>query len=99
MSLKRAERIGGMDAWQLYQETRLQVGNGMTLVPVDRSQVSGSLYDHVVAALARRIHLIPAYRKVLYDPWFNPDRPMLTTAPHVDVRDHVTDLPMPAPGG
>ncbi|CAJ1581790.1 wax ester/triacylglycerol synthase domain-containing protein [[Mycobacterium] wendilense] len=99
MSRKRAERIGGMDAWQLYQETRLQVGNGMTLVPVDRSQVSGSLYDHVVAALARRIHLIPAYRKVLYDPWFNPDRPMLVTAPHVDVRDHVTVLPMPAPGG
>ncbi|BBZ03773.1 diacylglycerol O-acyltransferase [Mycolicibacterium chitae] len=99
MSFERAERIGGMDAWQLYQETRLQVGNGMTLVPVDRSKLSGSLYDHVVTALANRIHLIPAYRKTLYDPWFNPDRPMLVTAPHTDVRDHVTVLPMPAPGG
>lgn len=95
----RAERVSGMDAWQLYQETALQVGNGMSLVLVDRSSVPGNLREHVVSLLAGRIHLMPAYRKVLFDPWFNPDRPMLVTRPEIDVSAHVTALPMPAPGG
>jgi hypothetical protein len=34
----RAERVSGMDAWQLYQETGLQVGNGMSLILVDRGR-------------------------------------------------------------
>lgn len=96
---QRAERVSGMDAWQLYQETKLQVGNGMSLIQVDRSAVSGDLYEHVVDTLADRIHLIPAYRNVLYDPWFNLDRPMLLPADGVDIRDHVTELAMPSPGG
>lgn len=95
----RAERVSGMDAWQLYQETDLQVGNGMSLVLVDRSAVPGDLRDHVVSVVAGRIHLMPAYRKVLFDPWFNPDRPMLVARPEIDVSRHVTALPMPAPGG
>ncbi|MCV7064409.1 hypothetical protein H7I76_37320 [Mycolicibacterium vaccae] len=95
----RAERVSGMDAWQLYQETRLQVGNGMSLILVDRSSVIGDLREYVVSALNNRMHLMPAYRKVLYDPWFNPDRPMLVARPEIDVSAHVTALPMPAPGG
>jgi len=95
----RAERVSGMDAWQLYQETGLQVGNGMSLILVDRSSVTGDLREYVVSALNNRMHLMPAYRKVLYDPWFNPDRPMLVARPQIDVSEHVTTLPMPAPGG
>ncbi len=95
----RAERVSGMDAWQLYQETELQVGNGMSLIHVDRSSVPGDLREHVVSALNNRMHLMPAYRKVLLDPWFNPDRPMLVARPEIDVSAHVTALPMPAPGG
>lgn len=95
----RAERVSGMDAWQLYQETGLQVGNGMSLILVDRTSVTGDLRDYVIAALNNRMHLMPAYRKVLYDPWFNPDRPMLVARPQIDVAAHVTALPMPAPGG
>ncbi|MGE2730806.1 wax ester/triacylglycerol synthase domain-containing protein [Mycolicibacterium vaccae] len=88
-----------MDAWQLYQETNLQVGNGMSLILVDRSSVTGDLREYVISALANRMHLMPAYRKVLYDPWFNPDRPMLVAHPEIDISAHVTALPMPAPGG
>ncbi len=98
-AIPRAQRVSGMDAWQLYQETVLQVGNGMSLVLVDRSAVPGDLRDHVIDLLEHRVHLIPAYRQVLFDPWFNPDRPMLLTRDHVDVAAHVTALPMPAPGG
>lgn len=97
--MPRAERVSGMDAWQLYQETGLQVGNGMSLILVDRSSVIGNLRDYVVSALDNRMHLMPAYRKVLYDPWFNLDRPMLVARPQIDVSAHVTALPMPAPGG
>jgi diacylglycerol O-acyltransferase / wax synthase len=95
----RAERVSGMDAWQLYQETGLQVGNGVALILVDRSSVDGDLRDYVVSTLASRIHLVPAHRKVLFDPWFNPDRPMLVARLDIDVSAHVTALPMPAPGG
>ncbi|TDK86332.1 wax ester/triacylglycerol synthase domain-containing protein [Mycolicibacterium mucogenicum] len=98
-AMPRAERVSGMDAWQLYQETGLQVGNGMSLILVDRSSVIGNLRDYVVSALDNRMHLMPAYRKVLYDPWFNLDRPMLVARPQIDVSAHVTALPMPAPGG
>ena len=78
-AIPRAQRVSGMDAWQLYQETVLQVGNGMSLVLVDRSAVPGDLRDYVIDLLEHRVHLIPAYRQVLFDPWFNPDRPMLVT--------------------
>lgn len=98
-AMPRAERVSGMDAWQLYQETGLQVGNGMSLILVDRSSVIGNLRDYVVSALHNRMHLMPAYRKVLYDPWFNLDRPMLVARPQIDVSAHVTALPMPEPGG
>lgn len=96
---RRVERLSGMDAWQLYQETRLQVGNGVAVAVVDRTALTTSLYDHVVTTLASRIHLVPAYRKVLYSPWFNPDRPMLASVAEVDVAEHVTTVPMPSPGG
>ncbi|WP_395307486.1 wax ester/triacylglycerol synthase domain-containing protein [Mycobacterium sp. AMU20-3851] len=98
-AIPRAQRVSGMDAWQLYQETVLQVGNGMSLVLVDRSAVPGNLRDHVVELLRHRVHLMPAYRQVLFDPWFNPDRPMLVARDDVDIDAHVTAMPMPAPGG
>ena len=99
MSAARAQRVSGMDAWQLYQETVLQVGNGISMALVDRSSVPGVLRDYVVDVLEHRVHRIPAYRQVLFDPWFNPDRPMLVDRGEVDIAAHVTEMPMPAPGG
>lgn len=95
---RRAERISGMDGWHLYQETDLQVANGLSIFLLDRSKIQVDIREHVLETLRSRLHLLPTLRKVLYDPWFNPDRPMLV-AGEVNLADHVETIPMPEPGG
>ena len=95
----RAERISGMDAWQLYQETDLQVGNGVCLMVLDRSSVDGDVCEHLIREVGDRLHLLPVYTKVLFDPWYNIDRSMLVPTTDVDLRRHITRLAMPDPGG
>lgn len=95
----RAERISGMDAWQMYQETDLQVGNGLALMVLDRSSVDGDVREQLIREVGNRLHLLPVFTKVLFDPWYNIDRAMLLPTSEVDLRRHITPLAMPEPGG
>jgi diacylglycerol O-acyltransferase / wax synthase len=54
--------------------------------------------DVVREAIARRLHLLPRFRQLLYLPPRNLGGPLWVDAPAFDLTDHVRVLPMPAPG-
>ena len=49
-------------------------------------------------AIARRLHLVPRFRQLLYVPPRKLGGPLWVDAPAFDLTDHVRVLPLPAPG-
>lgn len=54
---------------------------------------------YIIEQLRQRIHLMPSMTQKLYDPWYNPDRPIWVRDGAFDLSDHVKTVDMVAPGG
>jgi diacylglycerol O-acyltransferase / wax synthase len=49
-------------------------------------------------AVAARLHLVPRFRQLLYEPPRRQGGPLWVDAPDLDLAEHVATLPVPAPG-
>lgn len=54
--------------------------------------------DAVREVVHSRLHLVPRFRQLLYEPPRAQGAPLWIDAARFDLRDHVRDLPVPAPG-
>jgi diacylglycerol O-acyltransferase len=54
--------------------------------------------ETVQRAVAGRLHLVPRFRQLLYQPGRGLGGPVWTDAPTFDLADHVRVVPLPAPG-
>jgi diacylglycerol O-acyltransferase len=55
--------------------------------------------EAVRAAIQARLHLVPRFRQRVYVPRRGLGGPLWVDAPHVDLSEHVRELPLAAPGG
>jgi hypothetical protein len=55
--------------------------------------------EAVRAAIQSRLHLVPRFRQVIHAPRRGLGGPLWVDSPHFDLREHVRELPVPAPAG
>ena len=58
----------------------------------------GVRIEAVRDVIAARLHLVPRFRQVLYEPGPGLGRPLWVDAPAFDLADHVQVAPVPSPG-
>src|SRR5215470_3143945 len=87
-------RLTALDASFLYCEKPIQpmhIGGCMTYA----GHISR---DEVIHILADRMHLLPRYRQKVVFPPFKLAHPTWEDDPDFDIRNHVEELTLPAPG-
>jgi len=95
MPPRHLDRLPATDASFLAQErgsAHMQVGALAVFAGPPPS------YEELVAHIQGRLHLVPRYRQKLAFPRFQPDRPFWIDDPFFNLRYHVRDTALPAPG-
>jgi WS/DGAT/MGAT family acyltransferase len=93
-------RLSGLDASFLYLETSSQLLHVCGLIVVDPSTMPGGYtFDKLAAELARRVKLLPAFRRKLHAVPFDLDHPIWVEDSDFDVANHLSRVAVPAPGG
>jgi diacylglycerol O-acyltransferase len=96
---RRPRRLSGNDAIYLYGESDSMPMHTLGTMIVDASQQPGFDFDHVLATLRSRIHLMPPFRQRLLEIPFDLGNPMLADDPDFRIENHVRRIGAPAPGG
>ena len=93
-------RLSGLDASFLYLETSSQLLHVCGLVVVDPSTMPGGYSFHNLATeLARRVKVLPAFRRKVHGVPFDLDHPVWVEDPDFDLTNHLHRAAVPAPGG
>jgi WS/DGAT/MGAT family acyltransferase len=90
------DRLSGLDASFLSLE---RSGAHMHVGSVLVFEGEAPPYDDLVAAIERRLHLVPRYRQKLAWPPLVQARPVWIDDPHFNARYHVRHTALPAPAG
>ena len=98
--LAQVQRLSGLDASFLYNETRTQHVHTLKYAVLDVTGVSGGFaVDRVREELDARLHLLPPFRRRLVDVPLGLHHPVWIEDPHLDLAAHVRVMTVPAPGG
>jgi diacylglycerol O-acyltransferase / wax synthase len=89
------DRLTGLDAEFLHLESD---SSHMHVAGVIMFEGSPPEHDELVAALERRLHLVPRYRQKLAFVPFGQGRPRWVDDPHLNLNYHVRTTALPAPG-
>ncbi|HEX8075739.1 MAG TPA: wax ester/triacylglycerol synthase family O-acyltransferase [Thermoleophilaceae bacterium] len=90
-----ADRLTGLDASFLHLESE---SAHMHVAGVMLFEGSPPKHDDLVAAIERRLHLVPRYRQKLAFVPFGQGRPRWVDDPHLNLNYHVRSTALPAPG-
>jgi diacylglycerol O-acyltransferase / wax synthase len=94
------ERLTGLDAGYLYMETPTLHMHTLKISVLDPATVPGGYsYPKVQEELARRLHLLPPFRRRLVEVPFGLHHPLWIEDPDFDLARHVRRVVLPAPGG
>jgi diacylglycerol O-acyltransferase len=94
------QRLSGLDASFLYNETPAQHVHTLKYAVLDCSGVDGGVtVERLRDELGRRLHLLPPFRRRLVDVPFGLHHPLWIEDPHFDLDAHVRRIGVPAPGG
>ena len=100
-SLRRMQRLSGMDSSHLSMETATSPMHVVGVLLLDLAGTPGddaSKFEVVRQMLADRIHLMPAFRRRLVAVPFDLDHPRWIDDPDFDLEQHVRRVAVPAPG-
>lgn len=94
------ERLSAQDLITLWPE---QVGSPqdmgvVALIGAEQTPGAGLLIDDVRSSVARRIHLVPRLRQVVFTPPPGLGRPVWVDSPGFDIVQHVRQRVIPSPG-
>jgi diacylglycerol O-acyltransferase / wax synthase len=90
-----SDRLTGLDASFLHLE---DAASHMHVAGVMLFEGSPPAYEDLLAAIERRLGLVPRYRQRLAFVPFNQGRPKWVDDPHLNIRYHVRSTALPAPG-
>jgi WS/DGAT/MGAT family acyltransferase len=90
------DRLTGLDAAFLDLESG---GAHMHVAAILLFAGEPPAYDDLLAAIERRLHLVPRYRRKLAFVPYGQGRPEWVDDPHFNIRYHVRHSALPAPGG
>lgn len=94
------ERLSGLDAGFLHQESPTVHMHTLKIAVLDPSTVPGGYtFDRFRAELAARLHLLPLFRKRLVEVPLGVHDPMWADDPDFDIDRHIRRRGAPAPGG
>ena len=98
--LPQVQRLSGLDASFLYNETRTQHAHTLKYSVLDVKDLPGGFtVDRVREELDRRLHLLPPFRRRLVDVPLGLHHPVWIEDPFFDLAAHVQVMRVPAPGG
>jgi diacylglycerol O-acyltransferase len=89
------QRLSGLDASFLHLEDG---GSHMHVAAVMLFDGDPPGYEELLAAIERRLHLVPRYRQRLAFVPFGQGRPRWVDDPHLNLRYHVRQTALPPPG-
>jgi diacylglycerol O-acyltransferase len=94
------QRLSGLDASFLYNETRAQHVHTLKYAVLDVSTVEGGVsVERLREELERRLHLLPPFRRRVVEVPLGLHHPVWIEDPAFDVANHVRRIGVPAPGG
>lgn len=94
------ERLTGLDAAFLYLETPTHhMHVAMTMVLDPSTMPGGYSFDKIKDFIAKRLHLVPPFRRRLVHVPLNLHHPVWIEDPNFDIDNHVRRIGCPAPGG
>lgn len=95
-----AERLAGVDAGFLYMETPSQHMHTLKIALVDTSSVPGGYTpQRLQRELARRLHLLPPFRRRLLEDPLRLHHPLWVEDSDFDLTRHLRHTTVPHPGG
>ncbi len=98
--LPHVERLSGLDASFLYNETPALHMHTLKYSVLDLAGVDGGFtVDRLREELARRLHLLPPFRRRLVEVPLGLHHPVWIEDPDFDLAAHVRRMGVPAPGG
>ena len=98
--LPQVQRLSGLDASFLYNETRTQHVHTLKYAILDVTGVVGGFsVERMRHELERRLHLLPPFRRRLVEVPLGLHHPVWIEDPHFDLSAHVRHMTVPAPGG
>ena len=98
--LPQVQRLSGLDASFLYNETRTQHVHTLKYAILDVTGVDGGFsVERMRDELERRLHLLPPFRRRLVEVPLGVHHPVWIEDPHFDLAAHVRHMTVPAPGG
>ena len=98
--LPQVQRLSGLDASFLYNETRTQHVHTLKYAVLDVQDLPGGFtVDRVRDELERRLHLLPPFRRRLVEVPLGLHHPVWIEDPFFDLAAHVQVMTVPAPGG
>jgi diacylglycerol O-acyltransferase len=93
------ERLSGLDAGFLHQESPTVHMHTLKIAVLDPSTVPGGYtFDRFREELGRRLHLLPPFRRRLVDVPLGVHDPMWADDPDFDIDRHIRSRLAPAPG-
>jgi diacylglycerol O-acyltransferase len=92
-------RLRGNDAIYLYGESDSMPMHTLGTMIVDASTHPGFDFDHVLATIRSRVHMMPPFRQRLLEIPFDLGNPILADDPDFRIENHVRRIGAPAPGG
>ena len=94
------QRLTGLDAGYLYMETPSLHMHTLKIAVLDPSTVPGGYrFARVKEELAKRLHLLPPFRRRLVESPLGVHHPVWIEDPDFDLDWHVRRVAVPAPGG
>ena len=96
---RKPRRLSGNDAIYLYGESDSMPMHTLGTMIVDASTHPDFDFNHVLATIRSRIHLMPPFRQRLLEIPFDLGNPILADDPDFRVEDHVRRIGVPMPGG
>ncbi|WP_396836817.1 wax ester/triacylglycerol synthase family O-acyltransferase [Mycobacterium sp. ITM-2016-00318] len=100
ITIRRMQRLSGLDASFLYLETAAQPLHVCSILELDTSTMPGGYtFDRIRDELALRVKAMPQFREKLADSRFNPDHPVWVDDDEFDVDRHLHRIGLPSPGG
>lgn len=92
------ERLSGLDAGFLYGETPTLHMHTLKLAVLDPSFFGGASVEALREELAKRLHLLPPFRRRMVEVPGHISHPVWIEDPEFDIGQHIRHAPVPSPG-
>ncbi len=94
------QRLSGLDAFFIYVESpSVHAHVALTAVLDPSTMPTGYSFERIRDAIGSRVHLVPAFRKLVVDVPLHVSHPVWIDDPNFDIDAHVHRAAVPAPGG